>query len=128
MPLALRGFLWIGLYLLVTVTPLGVVLLADPPPGKGFVIDFSVALGFVGLALMGLEFALCARFKAAAAPFGMDAVVQFHRQISYVALAMILAHPVLLFFNDPDTLNAPQRVRRALASRFGVASRSPCSC
>lgn len=122
MPLALRGVLWIGLYLLVTVTPLGVVLLADPPQGKGFVIDFSVALGFVGLALMGLEFALCARFRAAAAPFGMDAVVQFHRQVSYVALAMILAHPVLLFVNDPDTLellNVPDAPWR---SRFGLAA------
>jgi hypothetical protein len=29
-----------------------------------------VALGFVGLAMMGLEFALVARFRPLAAPFG----------------------------------------------------------
>jgi predicted ferric reductase len=122
MSLAFRGFFWIGLYLLVTLTPLGVVLAADRPEGQGFVTDFSVALGFVGLALMGLQFALCARFKAAAAPFGMDAVVQFHRQVSYVALAMILAHPVLLFLNDPDTLELLNVVDAPWRSRFSVTA------
>jgi predicted ferric reductase len=121
-PLAFRALFWIGLYLLVTVMPLGAVLLGDAPPGQGFVIDFSVALGFVGLALMGLEFALCARFKAAAAPFGMDAVVQFHRQVSYVALALILAHPVLLFLDNSDTLKALNVFDSPWRSRFSVIS------
>jgi len=122
----LRAFFWISLYLLVIVTPLAVVLLADPPPGRGFVVDFSIAAGFVGLALMGLEFALCARFKAAAAPFGMDAVVQFHREISYVALALILAHPILLFLNNSDTLkglnvfDSPWRSRLSVIATVGL--------
>lgn len=122
MPLGLRAAFWIGLYLLVIVTPLGVVLLDDAPPGRGFVIDFSVALGFVGLALMGLEFALCARFKAAAAPFGMDAVVQFHREISYVALALILAHPILLFVKNSDTLKALNVFDATAGQRFALIS------
>jgi predicted ferric reductase len=33
-----------------------------------------------------------ARFRAAAAPFGQDALLQFHRQIGYVGLAFILVH------------------------------------
>jgi predicted ferric reductase len=122
LPLALRGVFWIGLYLLVIVTPLGVILLADRPPGRGFVTDFAIALGFVGLALMGLEFALCARFKAAAAPFGMDAVVQFHRQVSYVALALILAHPTLLFIRNSDTLKGLNVFDAPARSRFSVIS------
>src|SRR5262249_2687133 len=52
----------------------------------------SVALGFVGLAMMGLEFALVARFRPVAAPFGQDALLQFHRQIGYVGLGFILVH------------------------------------
>ena len=126
MSVGLRAFFWISLYLLVIVTPLAVVLLADPPPGRGFVVDFSIAAGFVGLALMGLEFALCARFKAAAAPFGMDAVVQFHREISYVALALILAHPILLFLNNSDTLkglnvfDSPWRSRLSVIATVGL--------
>jgi predicted ferric reductase len=117
-----RAFFWISLYLIVTVTPLGVVLLASPPQGRGFVVDFSVAAGFVGLALMGLEFALCARFKAAAAPFGMDAVVQFHRQVSYVALGLILAHPTLLFLHNSDTLKGLNVFDAPWRSRFSVIS------
>src|SRR5690242_3781756 len=42
--------------------------------------------------MMGLEFALVARFRAVAAPFGQDALLQFHRQIGYVGLAFILVH------------------------------------
>jgi predicted ferric reductase len=122
LPLALRATFWIGLYLLVTVTPLGVVLFADPPEGGGFLFDFSIACGFVGLALMGLEFALCARFKAAAAPFGMDAVVQFHREISFVALALVLAHPILLFIDDSDALDALKVWDATAGQRFAVTS------
>jgi len=51
-----------------------------------------VALGFTGLAMMGLEFALVARFRAVAAPFGQDALLQFHREIGYVGLVFILTH------------------------------------
>jgi predicted ferric reductase len=120
--IGLRAAFWIGVYLLVILAPLVVVLLADVPPGRSFVVDFSVALGFVGLAMLGLEFALCARFKAATAPFGMDAVVQFHRWISYVALVLILAHPILLFIENTDTLkslnvlDAPARARLSVLS------------
>src|SRR5262245_57022725 len=42
--------------------------------------------------MMGLEFALVARFKPLAAPFGQDALLQFHRQIGYVGLAFVLVH------------------------------------
>jgi predicted ferric reductase len=42
--------------------------------------------------MMGLEFVLVARFRALAAPFGQDALLQFHRQIGYAGLAFILVH------------------------------------
>lgn len=42
--------------------------------------------------MMGLEFALVARFRPLAAPFGQDALLQFHRQIGYAGLAFILVH------------------------------------
>ena len=42
-------------------------------PDLGFWTNFSVALGFVGLAMMGLEFALVARFEAMASPSGCGA-------------------------------------------------------
>jgi predicted ferric reductase len=122
MRLALRGALWIALYVFVSVSPLVFAAIGVMQPGRSFATDFSVALGFVGLAMMGLQFALIARFEGVASPFGMDALIQFHRQIAYVALAFILAHPILLFVTRPETLRllhlptAPWRARCAVAS------------
>ena len=58
---------------------------------RGFLIDFSVALGFVGPSLMGLQFLLAARFRWVEAPFGMDVLLQCHRQVGCVSLLFILA-------------------------------------
>ncbi|MBF6210727.1 ferric reductase-like transmembrane domain-containing protein [Nocardia puris] len=122
MSLVTRGIAWFGLYLVVAVVPLVFAVAGGAPEGRGFLTEFSVALGFVGMSMMGLQFALVARFQAVAAPFGEDALVQFHRQVSYVALAFILAHPVLLQVAGTDIvalLNLAQAPPRA---RFAVAS------
>lgn len=101
MGLAVRGALWAIGYLLVALSPLAFALAGPGRPGRGFWIDFSVALGFVGLAVMGLQFAVTARFKSAMAPFGIDLVLRFHRQITMVAVALIVAHPLILFVVNP---------------------------
>src|SRR5262245_49563167 len=79
-------------YVGAVLSPLVFAAIGASSPEHGFWTNFSVALGFVGLAMMGLEFALVARFQALAAPFGQDALLQFHRQIGYVGLAFILVH------------------------------------
>jgi len=95
-------------------------------PGRGFLIDFSVALGFVGLSLMGLQFLVAARFQSVAAPFGMDVLLQYHRQIGYVSLLFILAHPLLLFVADTgylallDVTTAPLRAKMAVTSTVAL--------
>lgn len=121
MKTAIQGAFWIVVYLLVAIAPL-VLALAGPEPGRGFLVDFSVALGFVGLSMMGLQFVLVARLRAVSAPFGIDVLLQYHRQISYVALLFVLAHPVLLFAADAEYLalmnlaEAPWRARMAVLS------------
>jgi predicted ferric reductase len=92
MTLAVRAVFWVIAYLGAVLSPLVFAVLGASQPDHGFWTDFSVALGFVGLAMMGLEFALVARFRPLAAPFGQDALLQFHRQIGYVGLAFILIH------------------------------------
>ncbi|MGP3956387.1 ferredoxin reductase family protein [Nonomuraea sp. 3N208] len=106
----------------MAVAPLIFALLGDSPPGRGFLIDFSVALGFVGLSMIGLQFALVARFQSAAAPFGEDAVVQFHRQISYVATLFMLAHPALLLVQDISLIALFNPVTAPWRARFAVTS------
>lgn len=84
------------LYALVAIAPLVIALTADPPPGRGWWTELSVGLGFVGLAMLGLQFAVVSRFASVNAPFGLDAVLRYHRQISFVAFAFVLAHPTIL--------------------------------
>lgn len=126
MKLAFRGAFWLLVYLVVAIAPL-IFAWVGPEPGRGFVINFSVALGFVGLAMMGLQFALVARFQSVTAPFGIDVVLQFHRRIAYVGLLLILVHPLLLFVAYPgeflpllDLSAAPWRARMAVLATVAL--------
>ncbi len=122
---AVAGAFRVLVYLGVTIAPL-VLAWSGMEPGRGFLIDFSVALGFVGLSLMGLQFVLAARFQSVAAPFGIDVLLQYHRQIGIVSLFFILAHPLLLFVADTgylallDLTTAPLRAKMAVTSTVAL--------
>jgi predicted ferric reductase len=122
---AVQGAFRVLVYLAVTIAPL-VLAWSGMEPGRGFLIDFSVALGFVGLALMGLQFVIAARFQSVAAPFGIDVLLQYHRQIAYTSLLFILAHPLLLFVADTgylallDLTTAPLRAKMAITSTVAL--------
>jgi predicted ferric reductase len=92
MTLVVRAVFWVIAYLGLVLSPLVFAVIGASHPDHGFWTNLSVALGFVGLAMMGLEFALVARFRPLAAPFGQDALLQFHGQIGYVGLAFIVIH------------------------------------
>ncbi len=100
-----RGFFWICVYLCMVLTPLFVLLLAPGPLGSGFWWDFSIALGFAGTSMMAVMFVLTARFRRAAAPFGIDLIYYFHRWIALVAFVFVLAHPLILIYLDPSLLS-----------------------
>lgn len=118
----IAGLGWVILYLVFCLAPLGLAIGQPNPAGRPFLVEFSVALGFVGLSILALQFALVARFKVVAAPFGIDALLRYHRQISYVALLFVIAHPVILFIADTSYLqllklwSAPWRARFAVTS------------
>jgi predicted ferric reductase len=120
MTLAVRGMFWVLAYLGVVLAPLVFALVGASQPDHSFVTNFSVALGFVGLAMMGLEFALVARFETVAAPFGEDALLQFHRQIGYVGLVFVLTHVAISAhwdqLNFHNAINAPALVWFGMAA------------
>lgn len=118
----LQGIFWIGVYLLVTFAPLFILLAGPRPAGREFWRDLSVALGFSGFAMMGLQFVLTARFKVIKAPYGSDIVYFFHRQISFVMFVLIAAHPLLLFIFDPGYLGLLNLVTAPWAARLGVVA------
>lgn len=96
MSLFLRGLLWFGLYVLVTVLPLGLALWADPAAGRAPIVEFSLALGLMAFSIAMFQFALVSRLRASSRPFGTDALIQFHQQMGLAVLLFALAHPLLL--------------------------------
>lgn len=98
------GTIWLGLYLVLALAPLGLVLIGAPQAARSFWTELSVALGFVGLAMMCLQFVLTARFEWLKAPYGSDVIYTFHRWISLVSIALVLLHPAILLVERFDWL------------------------
>jgi predicted ferric reductase len=123
---SLRGALWILAYLFFVLAPLFALLFGSHPPSRAFWTEFSVAIGYSGLAIMGLQFGLTARFRYVTEPWGEDVIYHFHRQISLVAVALVVAHPIILFIIRPELLvllnsfTAPWRARFAALSTYSL--------
>ncbi|RFA10439.1 hypothetical protein B7R54_15440 [Subtercola boreus] len=113
--------IWVALYTLIVVLPLPLALIRLDP-GRGFWINFSVALGFVGLSMFGLQFAMAARSAAVVHPVGMDIVLGFHRQMAYLATVFVFAHPIILFVVDTQFLGLLDVFTSPLRAKFAVAS------
>lgn len=118
----LRGLFWITVYVAVALSPVLVARLEGSRPGQGFVTDLSVALGFVALTILVLQFGLVARLARVSAPFGIDALIQYHRQIGFLATVLALAHPALVFWNDPKKLSLLYFPEAPMRARFAVSS------
>lgn len=102
---ARAAVLWLGLYVLAVTLPLFALLPAPASEGSGFAWDFAMALGYAGLAMLGVQFALTARFKRATAPFGIDIVYYFHRYLAIAAVLLVLVHVALLQAMVPMALD-----------------------
>lgn len=119
-PVAVAAF-WIAVYLAIALLPLFILLLYPPAPDeRSFWTEFSVALGFVGLAMLALQFALTARINRIEDSYGVDIILQFHRYISLVAFALILIHPLILFIDQPETLGLLNLFEAPWRARFAV--------
>ncbi|MCC5821858.1 MAG: ferredoxin reductase family protein [Planctomycetes bacterium] len=88
------------LYLGLCLLPLGVAVVGPLPPGRGFWVEFGVALGFVGVGMMAVQFVLTARYPAFSRSLGQDTLLQFHRVAGIGAAVCVLAHPVVLISAD----------------------------
>jgi predicted ferric reductase len=99
-----RAALWIGIYVLLVTAPLVVLLTGKMPPGVEFWWDFAMALGFAGIAMMGIQFALTARFRRVSAPFGIDIIYYFHRYLAIIALIVVLAHFFIIWVAYEEAL------------------------
>ena len=95
---------WLSGYLALVLAPLLVLLIGPVPPGSGFWWDFSMALGFAAMAMMGVQFLLTARFRRVSAPFGIDIIYYFHRYLAVFAFVLIFAHYLIIRIVNVDVL------------------------
>jgi predicted ferric reductase len=126
LPYTMRGAVWVILYLFFILAPVFALLAGILPPTRDFWTEFSVAIGYSGLAMMGLQFGLTARFRHVTEPWGEDVIYHFHRQISLIAVGLVIAHPLILFVVRPELLallnsiQAPWRARFAALSTYSL--------
>ena len=118
----LEAVFWLGVYIFLAAAPLLILQIGETPEKREPWREFSVALGFAGLAMMTLQFVLTARFKTIKSPYGADVVYHFHRQISLVTFGLIVAHPVILFINSPQTLALLNLASAPWRARMGVSA------
>lgn len=102
----LSAAIWIGVYLIAVAMPMVALILAPTPAGVGFAWDLSMALGFAAITMMGVQFALTARFQRATAPFGIDVIYLFHRYMAVIAFVLLLGHAVIVMVGYPAAIGA----------------------
>ncbi|HET6604214.1 MAG TPA: ferric reductase-like transmembrane domain-containing protein [Xanthomonadaceae bacterium] len=119
---------WLGVYLALVIAPLAVLMIGGRPAAGGLGWDFAMALGYAGIAMTGIQFALTARFRHATAPFGIDIVYYFHRWLAVLAFVLIgvhvavlsLAYPAAMGPLDPRNAPWPMTAGRAAFVLFGI--------
>jgi predicted ferric reductase len=105
----------IGLYLGLTLAPLAVAALAPASGPLSFGGAVGVAAGLLAFGLLAAESVLVSRLRWAAAPFGTDALMHFHRLMGVAAVGFVVAHPLLLL--------GPRATAMALVGWRGGADR-----
>ncbi len=114
------GIIWSFLYVFLILTPILILLAGPKYSGRPPLLDLSVSLGFMGLAIMALQFVNSARLKFFNQPFGTDIVYHFHRQIGIAAFFMVAAHPLLLFILDARYLRLLNIFTAPWRAKFGL--------
>jgi predicted ferric reductase len=106
----LRKAVWSAIYLLFILAPLFALLAGALPPARDFGTEFAVALGYSGLAMMGLQFGLTARFRYVTDPWGEDVIYHFHRRVSLIAVGLVVVHPIILFAVGSKNMALPDPI------------------
>jgi predicted ferric reductase len=115
----IAGVFWIALYLVVVLAPLFVMMIRPTPPERSFWVEVSLGLGFVGLVQIAVQFALIARFQEFTAPYGIDVILRYHKQIALVAIGLLIAHPVILVIDQPSRIGMLNPIGGTWATRTG---------
>lgn len=100
----LRATSWCMLWMALALLPMMIALVGERPAARGFLLEFGVMLGLLGLGVMAAQAVISGRQRWFARGLGQDNVLQFHRHTGVFALCLVLAHPLTLFLADPGFL------------------------
>jgi len=117
-----RALFWLALYLFLIFAPLLIIFVGPRPAGREWWRDFSVALGFVGLSMMGLQFVPTARLPFLCCAFPMDTIYFFHHAISLASLGFVLAHPLILVWGNANFLQLFNPLTAPTRALFGLVA------
>ncbi len=117
-----RTVLWLAFYMLLVLAPLIIILIGPRPAGREFWREFAVAVGFVGLSLMGLQFVPTARLPFLCCVFPIDTMYFVHHATSVVSLGFVLAHPLVLILGNPNFLRLLNPATSPWRAMSGVLS------
>lgn len=90
------GAALLTLYVLLAALPLVLVYWLSPVTQGELFGELGKGAALLGFSLLVLQFVLSARLPWLDAPFGLDAVMQFHKGMGMLAGALLLLHPVML--------------------------------
>lgn len=123
-----RAIGWLLLFTALALIPLSIVRTGEIPPVRSFAVELGVAFGLLGLALMALQMVFSGRIRLIAPRFGMDNIIQYHREMGWIGAGFVLLHPIILIAADPTFLeyfdprvNAPRAVLLAFVTVAVVA-------
>jgi predicted ferric reductase len=90
------GALLCAAYPLLILTPLAAFALLAPHSPHALAAEMGLNCAVVAFAILALQFVISARLLWIEAPFGLDAVLRFHRTMAFVALGLLVLHPLLV--------------------------------
>ncbi|MBC7460896.1 MAG: ferric reductase-like transmembrane domain-containing protein [Thermoleophilia bacterium] len=96
----LERWLWLAAYVVLLLCPLA-LLLAVPPRGADRLTLFGIAIGFVTLSTIVLQFLTPSRAPQFTSTFGIGPLLRLHRLMGYGVLLLLAIHIGVFVVHDP---------------------------
>ena len=97
----------VSVYLGLVALPLCLAATSNVPPAGPFT-EGAAAVGMVGMVMMVAQLGSSGRIPLLSGRIGIDVTMAFHKWAAPVALALLVAHPILLA--GPFDLSVPSRI------------------
>ncbi|QJQ96978.1 ferredoxin reductase family protein [Halomonas sp. PA5] len=104
--------------MLLALLPMALALLVLPEGERSVGVEFGSMLGLLALGVLAMQLVISGRHRWFGSGVGLDNMLQVHRQLGIFALVLVLVHPAVMMFSNPDYveyLDPRQETLRAMA-------------